>query len=86
MSRASGRAVLTLVAVAVALCLGPIAALLGQPAPAPPQQPTFRTGVNLVRVDVTVTGRGDEPVADLQASDFEIREDDVRRRLKRSSS
>jgi len=42
-----------------------------------PQQPIFRAGTDLVRVDVTATGRDDEPVADLQMSDFEITEDDV---------
>ena len=45
--------------------------------PAEPQQPIFRAGTDLVRVDVTATVNGDEPVADLQASDFEILEDDV---------
>ena len=45
--------------------------------PAEPQQPIFRAGTDLVRVDVTATVNGDEPVADLQASDFEISEDDV---------
>ena len=43
----------------------------------PPAQPVFRAGTDLVRVDVTATANGDEPVADLQASDFEIFEDDV---------
>ncbi len=42
-----------------------------------PQQPVFRAGAELVRVDVTATTNGDEPVADLQASDFEVTEDDV---------
>ena len=45
--------------------------------PAEPQQPIFRAGTDLVRVDVTATANGDEPVADLQASDFEILEDEV---------
>jgi VWFA-related protein len=43
--------------------------------PAQQQPPTFRAGVNLVRVDVTVLGKGDRPVADLKAEDFEILED-----------
>jgi VWFA-related protein len=38
-------------------------------------QPTFRSGVGLVRVDVTVMGRNGIPVSDLTADDFEIRED-----------
>ncbi|HJU42052.1 MAG TPA: VWA domain-containing protein [Vicinamibacterales bacterium] len=45
--------------------------------PAEPQQPIFRAGTDLVRVDVTATADGDEPVADLRASDFEIFEDEV---------
>lgn len=63
-----------------------------QPPPAPPkptgsqiseggqepaQQPIFRAKVELVRVDVSVTGRGDKAVEDLQASEFEIEEDGV---------
>jgi len=52
-----------------------------QPPPAgqqPQQQPpVFRAGVRLVRVDATVTGKGDQPVADLQAPDFDVTEDGV---------
>jgi VWFA-related protein len=50
-----------------------------QTPPQEPQQPVpvFRAGTAVVRVDVTVTARGDEPVADLQLSDFEVEEDDV---------
>ena len=43
----------------------------------PPQQPIFRAGTDLVRVDVTVTGRGDDPVTDLRMADFEVTEDGV---------
>jgi VWFA-related protein len=43
----------------------------------PPQQPIFRAKVELVRVDVSVTGRGDKAVEDLQAADFEVEEDGV---------
>ena len=42
-----------------------------------PAQPTFRAGTDLVRVDVTVTQRGDEPVTDLTADEFEVTEDGV---------
>ena len=38
-------------------------------------QPTFRGGVDLVRVDVLVTDRAGAPVTDLTADDFEIIED-----------
>jgi VWFA-related protein len=48
----------------------------GQQQPAP-QVPVFRAGVKLVRVDVTVTGKGDQPVADLTPGDFEVEEDGV---------
>src|SRR5687768_5816509 len=46
-------------------------------AAAQPQVPIFRAGTDLVRVDVTATGNGDEPVTDLQAGDFEVTEDEV---------
>lgn len=47
------------------------------PQPATPGQPTFRTGANLVRVDVTVSGGDDRPIGDLGIDDFEVREDGV---------
>lgn len=39
--------------------------------------PTFRAGVELVRVDVSVRGGDGEPITDLTAADFEVTEDDV---------
>ena len=39
-----------------------------------PRQPTFRTGTNLVRVDVNVMDRDGRPVRSLTAEDFELRE------------
>jgi VWFA-related protein len=45
--------------------------------PPTPGQPTFRTGIGLVRVDVTVSGGDDRPIADLTAADFDVREDGV---------
>jgi len=55
-------------------------ALLTAQAPSGVQQPTFRAGINFVRVDAypTVNGR---PVADLARDDFEIFEDGVPQRL-----
>jgi VWFA-related protein len=41
----------------------------------PQQPPAFRTNINFVRVDVIVTDKPGNPVADLKASDFEVAED-----------
>ena len=55
-----------------------LAAQEQKPAPEPPpQQPVFRAGTDLVRVDVTVTTNGDQAVADLKMEDFEITDDNV---------
>jgi VWFA-related protein len=62
------------VAFLVALACG-AATVRGQDPPQP--GPTFRTKVDLVRVDVSVTGREDAAVADLKPSDFEVEEDGV---------
>jgi VWFA-related protein len=40
-----------------------------------PQQPIFRTGINFVRVDVIISDKSGNPVADLKPADFEITED-----------
>src|SRR5687767_7947222 len=53
------------------------AAVAAQEQTPAPQVPIFRAGTDLVRVDVTATVNGDEPVTDLQAADFEVSEDDV---------
>ena len=45
--------------------------------PAQPDQPVFRTRVNLVRVDVGVFGRDGEALEGLQPADFLVREDGV---------
>ncbi|MBI4264563.1 MAG: VWA domain-containing protein [Acidobacteria bacterium] len=47
----------------------------------PPQQPTFRTGINFVRVDVIVTDDRSQPVADLTQDDFEVFEDGERQTI-----
>jgi VWFA-related protein len=44
-------------------------------APNTPQQPTFRTGVNFVRVDAIITDKQGNPVVDLKQTDFEVLED-----------
>ena len=41
-----------------------------------PEQPTFRGGINFVRVDVIVTDGKQIPVTDLKQTDFEVLEDD----------
>ena len=46
----------------------------GQQAGDQERQPTFRSGTNLVRVDVSVTDRDGRPVRGLNADDFELRE------------
>ncbi|HXG87519.1 MAG TPA: VWA domain-containing protein [Vicinamibacterales bacterium] len=43
----------------------------------PPQQPTFRAKVNLVRVDVSVSDRDGKAIEGLQPSDFIVKEDGV---------
>ena len=45
------------------------------PAPQPSQQPTFRTGINFVRVDAIVTDKQGNPIDDLKQTDFEVLED-----------
>jgi VWFA-related protein len=50
------------------------------PAQTPPaepatQPPIFRGGINYVRVDVIISDKSGNPVADLQASDFDVSED-----------
>jgi VWFA-related protein len=71
------------IAAALALTLGAGLAALGQSpqispqaAASDPQRPTFRTGVNFVRVDVFAYADG-RPVTDLGAEDFVVSEDSV---------
>jgi VWFA-related protein len=46
-----------------------------QPPADPAQPPVFRAGINYVRVDVIISDKAGNPVADLQPSDFDITED-----------
>src|SRR5262245_22115568 len=59
-----------------ALVLASTAGLWGQSAQPQQQPPTpsFRSGVNLILVDVTVRDRSGKPIRDLKASDFEVLE------------
>ncbi len=61
------------VAVVGALAVLPLAQA-PQKAP-PPQVPTFRAGVNFVRVDVIASDRHDQAITDLTEADFEVTED-----------
>jgi len=45
------------------------------------QQPTFRSGIDLIRVDVTVLDKDGNPVTDLSASDFRVAIDGSPRRV-----
>ena len=85
---AAMRAILALVAMVVMLAMlsdgQSVVGLAQQQEPPPPPeqeaeqappQPTFRTGIDFVRVDVIVTDGDGNPVLDLEASDFEVYED-----------
>ncbi len=77
----------------LALPAAPTAQQAAAPAPAPapaappaqalpdPQQPTFRTGVDLVTVDVGVVDSRGNPVEDLRAPDFAVKIDGQVRRV-----
>ncbi len=71
-----------LVAVLAALATVVPAAGLARAGEAAQEQPPFRSGVDIVEIDVTVTAeRGRHPVMDLDASDFRVRVDGRRRRV-----
>ena len=47
-----------------------------QPPPTDPAQPpVFRTGINFVRVDVIISDKAGNPIADLSQADFDVTED-----------
>ena len=46
------------------------------------QQPVFRSGVELVTIDVVATTRDGRPVHNLKAEDFELFEDGVRQEIR----
>jgi len=54
----------------------PLVLALGVLAAVAPQVPVFRSGVELVRIEVSVT-RGGRPVGGLSFDDFEVRDNDV---------
>jgi VWFA-related protein len=79
----SHRCIAAVAAIGIAVTLRTGAAQQQPPAPTPPapteqsQLPTFRTGANLVRVDVTVLDSHGKPVPALGPADFLIEEDGV---------
>ena len=68
-----------MVAAAVTAQERPVPTAPPTPAQAPPpadqQPPVFRTGINFVRVDVIVSDKNGNPVADLKQDDFDVSED-----------
>jgi VWFA-related protein len=62
-------------AVAFLLSITAVVSTQDPPASQGPAQPTFRAGVNVVRVDVIVTDDEGNPVTDLRKEEFEIVED-----------
>jgi VWFA-related protein len=81
----------TLLAVVLSVAI-PAAAAAQTPAPAkpstqapestaPPQGPTFRTGIDLVTIDVAVVDRNGRPVEDLGAAEFSVKIDGEQRRV-----
>jgi VWFA-related protein len=76
MHRVARLAGLALIGVVMALQAPAARPSAGQQAPPqPPQVPTFRAGVNFVRVDVIVSGRDGKAVPDLTEADFDVTED-----------
>ena len=53
-----------------------------QQQPDQPQRPVFRTGADLVRVDVVVLNRNGQPVPTLTANDFQVEEEGVAQEIK----
>lgn len=74
-----------LLVAAVFAALGTIAAAQNQPAgqqnPQGPQSPSFRAGVDIVSLNVTVTDNANRYITDLNEPDFQIFEDGVRQEV-----
>jgi VWFA-related protein len=66
----------------VFVCLCNAARLFAQtPASDPVQGPTFRTGVDLIAIDVAVVDNRGRPIEDLHAADFTVKIDGEQRRV-----
>lgn len=63
-------------AIAIAMLAGAVLSAQTPPVAPPqtPQTPTFRTAIDAVTIDVIVTDKQGNPVTDLTAADFEIKE------------
>jgi hypothetical protein len=62
-------------ALAVALCTAGGRAQQPQTGDDKAAQPAFRGGINFVRVDVIISDKNGNNIADLKESDFEVTED-----------
>jgi len=88
MTRLTAAAESCALALAVALvCVAALAAQQASPPAAQQQsQPTFRTGVIIVPVDVRVLDRDGKPVTDLGQADFTVLEDGVAQEIRHFSA
>jgi VWFA-related protein len=71
---------LTILAVVIVATVTALPRLAAQSA----QQPVFRSGVDLVTIDVTVVGEGGRPLDNLGAEQFEVKVDGTKRRIVRA--
>ena len=71
---------LTILAVVIVASVTALPRLAAQSA----QQPVFRSGVDLVTIDVTVVGEGGRPLDNLGAEQFEVKVDGTKRRIVRA--
>ena len=72
----------SLALVVTSMTLAAVAALNAQQPPQPPpaaQTPTFKSGVDLVRLDVRVADAAGKPISDLKPEEITITEDGVKR-------
>ena len=51
-----------------------------------PQRPTFRPGINFVRVDVIVSDKNGNPILDLKPEEFSVSEDGKAQKIEQFSS
>jgi VWFA-related protein len=68
---------LLLAVLAASPLIGGQAPVIDQPSSTPQGPPVFRSGVEAVRFEAIVTGKHGEPITDLTADEFVVREDDT---------